>query len=258
MEVISISGVNFAYNGVPVIRDVNHHFARGSFTAVMGPNGSGKTTLIKLLNGMLIPGSGRVTINGTATSEYNARALAQEMAYVPQMQQNVFPSTVFDTVLLGRNPYIRWSPGRDDRRIASRIVVRLGLDDIALKDINKLSGGQRQRVFIARALAQQPSIILLDEPTASLDLLHQHDVMRLLGELAQSGITVVLAIHDLNLAIKYCTDFMILNDGDLVAAGGRDIFSEKLIEEVYRVRVRMIEEEGRNYILPLGPIKSDE
>jgi iron complex transport system ATP-binding protein len=257
MEVISLSGVHFAYNGTPVIRDVNHHFGRGSFTAVMGPNGSGKTTLIKLLNGMLVPAEGRVTINGRSTSDYHARALAQEMAYVPQMQQNVFPATVFDTVLLGRNPYIRWSPGRDDRRIAAQILVRLGLDDIALKDINKLSGGQRQRVFIARALAQQPSIILLDEPTASLDLLHQHDVMQLLGELAESGITVVMAIHDLNLAIKYCTGFMILNNGDLVAAGGRDIFTEKMLEEVYRVKVSMIDEDGRQYILPLGPLKKD-
>ena len=255
MEVISLSGVHFAYNGIPVIRDVNHQFARGSFTAVMGPNGSGKTTLIRLLNGMLEPERGEVRIYGRTTSDYHSRELAREMAYVPQVQQNVFPATVFDTVLLGRNPYIHWSPDRNDRQIAAQILVRLGLDDIALKDINKLSGGQRQRVFIARALAQQPSIILLDEPTASLDLLHQHDVMRLLGELAKSGITVVLAIHDLNLAIKYCTDFMILDNGDLVAAGGREIFSEKLIEEVYRVRVRIIDEEGRNYILPLGPLK---
>ncbi|MCA1758087.1 MAG: ABC transporter ATP-binding protein [Bacteroidales bacterium] len=254
MEVISLSGVHFAYNGVPVIRDVTHQFGKGSFTAVMGPNGSGKTTLIRLLNGMLVPGSGGVKINGRTTSDYHARALAQEMAYVPQMQQNVFPATVFDTVLLGRNPYIRWSPGSADRRIAAEILVRLSLDDIALKDINKLSGGQRQRVFIARALAQQPSIILLDEPTASLDLLHQHDVLRLLGELANSGITVVMAIHDLNLAIKYCSDFMILDNGKLVAAGGRDIFTEKLIEEVYRVKVRMINEDNRQYILPLGPL----
>jgi iron complex transport system ATP-binding protein len=254
MEVISLSAVQFAYNGLPVISNVTHNFSRGSFTAVMGPNGSGKTTLIRLLNGMLKPDRGRVTINGISTSDYPARTLAQDMAYVPQMQQNVFPATVFDTVLLGRNPYIRWSPGKDDRRITAEILVRLGLEDIALKDINKLSGGQRQRVFVARALAQQPSIILLDEPTASLDLLHQHDVLRLLGKLADSGITVVMAIHDLNLAIKYCSNFMILNNKRLVAEGGKEIFTDKLIEDVYRVSVRIIDEDDRKYILPLGPL----
>ncbi len=253
MEMISLSGVHFAYNGVPVIRDISHQFEKGSFTAVMGPNGSGKTTLIRLINGMLEPGEGRVTVMGRSTADYNARDLAKEMAYVPQMQQNVFPATVFDTVLLGRNPYIRWSPGRDDQRIAAEILVELGLKDFALKDINKLSGGQRQRVFIARALAQQPSVILLDEPTASLDMRHQHEVLQLLRKLAESGITVVMAIHDLNLALKYCSKFMILDRGVLVSAGEKDIFREKLLEEVYRVRIKIAREGEQTYILPLEP-----
>lgn len=253
MEMISLSGVHFAYNGVPVIRDISHQFEKGSFTAVMGPNGSGKTTLIRLINGMLEPGEGRVTVMGRSTTDYNARDLAKEMAYVPQMQQNVFPATVFDTVLLGRNPYIRWSPGRDDQRIAAEILVELGLKDFALKDINKLSGGQRQRVFIARALAQQPSVILLDEPTASLDMRHQHEVLQLLRKLAESGITVVMAIHDLNLALKYCSKFMILDRGVLVSAGEKDIFREKLLEEVYRVRIKIAREGEQTYILPLEP-----
>lgn len=254
MEMISLSGVHFSYNGVQVIRDVSHKFEKGSFTAVMGPNGSGKTTLIRLMNGMLKPGKGRVNVIGRSTADYSARDLAQEMAYVPQMQQNVFPATVFDTVLLGRNPYIRWSPGKDDRRIASEILVRLGLGDIALKDINRLSGGQRQRVFIARALAQQPSVLLLDEPTASLDLRHQHEVLHLLSELAEGGITVVMAIHDLNLAFKYCGEFMILDRGVLVAAGGKEIFREELIEDVYRVRIKIIRDGDQAYIVPVEPL----
>lgn len=254
MEMISLSGVHFSYNGMPVIQEISHQFEKGSFTAVMGPNGSGKTTLIRLINGMLEPGKGRVEVMGQSTSDYSARNLAQEMAYVPQMQQNVFPATVFDTVLLGRNPYIRWSPGKDDRRITSEILVELGLNDIALKDIDKLSGGQRQRVFIARALAQQPSVILLDEPTASLDLRHQHEVFQLLKKLSESGITVVMAIHDLNLAHKYCEKFMILNKGLLVAAGGKEIFRKKLIEEVYRVRIKIVKDGDQEYIVPIEPI----
>ncbi|MDZ7636501.1 MAG: ABC transporter ATP-binding protein [Bacteroidales bacterium] len=185
---ITLSGVQFAYNGFPVIKGITHSFEKGSFTALLGPNGSGKSTLIRLINGILKPQAGMVELLGRSAGTISAREMAREMAYVPQMQYNTFPATVFDTVLLGRNPSISWSPGKDDRTITAEILVKLGLDDIALKDINKLSGGQRQQVFIARALAQQPSVILLDEPTANLDLRHQHEILRLLKELAGGGI----------------------------------------------------------------------
>jgi len=251
---ITLSGVQFAYNGFPVIKGITHSFARGSFTALLGPNGSGKSTLLRLINGILTPQAGMVEVKGRSAGSISAREMAREMAYVPQMQYNTFPATVFDTVLLGRNPYISWSPGKDDRRITAEILVRLGLDDIALKDLNKLSGGQRQQVFIARALAQQPSVILLDEPTANLDLKHQHEILRLLAELAAGGITVLVAIHDLNLALKYCSEFMILDDGQVRAEGGKEIFSEKLIEDIYGVRIKIIRHEGEMYILPTEPL----
>lgn len=251
---ITLSGVRFAYNGFPVIKGITHSFEKGSFTALLGPNGSGKSTLIRLINGILTPQAGMVEVMGRSAGSISAREMAREMAYVPQMQYNTFPATVFDTVLLGRNPYISWSPGKDDRRITAEILVRLGMDDIALKDVNKLSGGQRQQVFIARALAQQPSVILLDEPTANLDLRHQHEILRLLAELSAGGITVLVAIHDLNLALKYCSEFMILDDGQVRAEGGSDIFSEKLIEDIYGVRIKIIRHEGEMYILPTEPL----
>jgi len=254
MEMIRISSVKFSYNGQNVIKEVSHIFKKGSFTAIMGPNGSGKTTLIRLMNGILKPQSGLVEVMGRQAASYSARELARQMAYVPQSQYNLFPTTVFDMVLLGRNPYIMWSPGKDDRLITSEILIRLELDDIALNDINKLSGGQRQRVFIARALAQQPAVLLLDEPTANLDLKHQHDILRLLGKLSIEGMTVVVSIHDLNLALKYCSNFIFLDEGKMVAEGDRKIFTEKLIEEVYRVRVRIIRDEGQMFILPLEPV----
>ena len=251
---ITLSGVQFAYNGFPVIKGITHSFEKGSFTALLGPNGSGKSTIIRLINGILTPQAGTVKVMGRSAGSISAREMARDMAYVPQMQYNTFPATVFDTVLLGRNPYISWSPGKDDRRITAEILVRLGLDDIALKDVNKLSGGQRQQVFIARALAQQPSVILLDEPTANLDLRHQHEILRLLAELAADGLTVLVAIHDLNLALKYCSEFMILSDGQVRAEGGSEIFSEKLIEEIYGVRIKIIRHEGEMFILPTEPL----
>lgn len=251
---ITLSGVRFAYNGFPVIKGITHSFEKGSFTALLGPNGSGKSTLIRLINGILTPQAGTVEVMGRSAGSISAREMAREMAYVPQMQYNTFPATVFDTVLLGRNPYISWSPGRDDRRITAEILVKLGLDDIALKDVNKLSGGQRQQVFIARALAQQPSVILLDEPTANLDLRHQHEILRLLAELAAGGITVLVAIHDLNLALKYCNEFVILADGQVRAEGGSEIFSEELIQDIYGVRIKIIRQDGEMFILPTEPL----
>jgi iron complex transport system ATP-binding protein len=251
---ITLSGVRFAYNGFEVIKGITHSFEKGSFTALLGPNGSGKSTLIRLINGILTPQAGTVEVMGRRAGSISAREMAREMAYVPQMQYNTFPATVFDTVLLGRNPYISWSPGKDDRRITAEILVRLGLDDIALKDVNKLSGGQRQQVFIARALAQQPSVILLDEPTANLDLRHQHEILRLLAELAADGITVLVAIHDLNLALKYCGEFLMIDDGQVRAEGGSDIFSEKLIEDIYGVRIKIIRHDGEMFILPTEPL----
>jgi iron complex transport system ATP-binding protein len=199
MEMISLDNIHFSYNGTPVIKGISYNAAGGSFTAVLGPNGSGKTTLIRLINGMLSPQEGRVELKGRSTAGIKAATLAKEMAYVPQREQNVFSSTVFDTVLLGRNPYISWAPAQEDRR-------------------------------------------------------HQHEVLQLLRDLSQNGITMLMAIHDLNLAIKYCSDFMVLDEGQLVARGGREIFNEELIEQVYRVKVKIVKEDGHFYILPLEPL----
>ncbi len=254
MEMIRLENISFSYNGKKVLRGISHDFLQGSFTAVMGPNGSGKTTLIRLINGILKPLGGEINIEGKNLARIKTGILAQQMAYVPQMQANIFPATVFDTVLLGRKPYIRWVPSPDDKEITSKLLVRLGLDDIAMKDINRLSSGQRQRVFIARALAQEPRVLLLDEPTANLDLQHQHDVMGLLNELRESGITIVVAIHDLNLALKYCSHFMLLDHGRQVAQGAEEIITKELVENIYRVRVKIIKENGSTFIVPLEPL----
>ncbi|MBN1107483.1 MAG: ABC transporter ATP-binding protein [Bacteroidales bacterium] len=247
---IEINDIYFSYNHSPVIKGITHRFEKGSFSAILGPNGSGKTTLIRLLNHILKPLSGDILLNGISLNKMTIREIAREIAYVPQFQYNVFPSTVFDTVLLGRNPYIRWSPGSGDRKITSDILEKLHLSEVALKDINQLSGGQRQRVFIARALAQQPSIIILDEPTANLDIRYQNEVLELLGKLRQAGITIIMAIHDLNQALRYCPEFLIIDDGRIVAEGGLEVFDEQLIESVYKIKVKIFRESGQIYILP--------
>jgi len=248
---IELNDIRFSYNSAEVIRGISHHFEKGSFTAILGPNGSGKTTLLKLLNNILKPLEGKILLSGKDIRNLTPRQLAKHVGYVPQFQSNMFPATVFDTVLLGRNPYIRWSPGEDDKKITSEILVRLHLDDIALKDVNHLSGGQRQRVFIARALAQQPEVILLDEPTANLDIRYQHEVFELLGKLSREGITIIMAIHDLNQALNHCGHFLLMNDGLIAARGGKTIFNEEQLEKIYKVRIKIFREEDHTYILPI-------
>lgn len=248
---IELKDIYFSYNHSPVIRGISHRFEKGSFSAILGPNGSGKTTLIRLINHILKPQKGEINIAGEDIKELSIRDIARKIAYVPQFQNTVFPATVFDTILLGRNPYIRWKPVTDDKLITSEIIEKLHLKDVALKNINHLSGGQRQKVFIARALAQQPSIILLDEPTANLDIRHQYEVLELLVNLSRTGITIVMAIHDLNQALRYCPEFLILDDGRIVARGGNEVFSEELIEKVYKVKVKIFRESHQVFILPV-------
>jgi len=248
---IELKDIHFSYNSTPVIKGISHHFEKGSFSAILGPNGSGKTTLVRMMNKIIKPLKGTISIKGSDIKEMSIRNIAKKIAYVPQFHNSLFPATVFETVLLGRNPYIRWKPNRKDEEITSEILVKLHLDEIALKDINQLSGGQRQKVFIARALAQQPEIILLDEPTANLDLRHQHEVFEVLSELSNGGITIIMAIHELNQPLKYCHQFLILDDGRVAAKGDSSIFTSELLEEIYHVKVRVLMENGQIYILPL-------
>ena len=257
MAVISMQNISFSYNGSLVLNKVSDTFREGEFIGITGPNGSGKTTLMRCLNGILKPKEGKVLLDDENITSFSPNRLARQIAYVPQTFENIFPSTVFDTVLMGRKPHLGWAPSKKDLEITSEIILKLDLSEIILKDINKLSGGQRQRVFIGRALAQEPSVILLDEPTANLDLHHQHEVMSLLKELSKKGITVIIAIHDLNLAMQYCSRFLMLNEGKIAANGKHEIFKPDLIEKVYKVKVNIFEDEEKNkFIIPIKSSQS--
>mgnify|MGYP006290257815 CR=1 FL=1 len=254
---IDIKNITFAYNGKPVLKDVSESIYPGEFIGIIGPNGSGKTTLMRCMNGILSPGQGKVELEGKDLARFSSNQLARKIAYVPQILTNVFPSTVFDTILMGRKPHLGWAPTKKDLEITAEIIEKLDLADIAIKDINKLSGGQRQRVFIGRALAQEPKVILLDEPTANLDLHHQHEVMRLLKDLSRKEISIVVSIHDLNLAMQYCLRFLLIHEGKLEARGGLEIFRPEILEKVYKVKVEIFENKDHKYIIPLKPLSHD-
>lgn len=249
---IQINNIEFHYNGTPVLHDITEHISKGDFIAIVGPNGSGKSTLIKCLNGILTTKKGAVLLDDKNIMSYNANELAKGIAYVPQSENKTNLLNVFDTVLLGRKPYIRWKPSDKDLEITANILKTLHLEHLAMKDIDKLSGGQRQCVFIARALAQEPDVLLLDEPTANLDLRHQIEVLDLLKTLSDNGQSVIMAVHDINLASRYCSKTMMLKHGVIFASGGKEIFTIENIEKLYDIKISIVHENGNLFVIPNG------
>lgn len=249
---ITIQNITFSYNGIPALENINYKFEKGDFIALVGPNGSGKSTLIKCLNGILKVQKGTVLIDDKTIQSYTPGELAREMAYVPQSENKKAVLNVFDIVLIGRKPYINWKPARHDLEITAEILNTLHLDHIAMRDFNKLSGGQQQTVYIARALAQEPDILLLDEPTANLDIKHQIEVLELLRTLSYKGITVIIALHDINLALRYATKTMMLKEGRIFACGGKETITEKNIENLYDIKVKIVKDNEDVFIIPNG------
>lgn len=250
---IEVYGVEFAYDGSDVLKGLGFGLERGEFVAVVGPNGSGKSTLLRCMDGILRPKKGCVLIDGDIVSRMESGDIAKQVAYVPQNGTRNFPATVFDTVLIGRRPHSDWSPGKDDLEKTAQVISQLGLDDVSMHDINHLSGGQRQKVFIGRALVQEPEVLLLDEPTANLDLRHQLEVLGIIKEQTRKGVCAVIAIHDLNLAVKFCDKVIMLDGGRIFAAGGREVLTSRNIEKVYRVKARVIKDLGQVFVIAESP-----
>ena len=250
MAKIELKHLDFAYNSSLILVDINQKFEEGKLISIVGPNGSGKSTLLKCMDRIHNPKNGIINLDNKNISGFKMADLARKIAYVPQSEGGTFPASVFDTILLGRKPHIQWSPKEKDLEITANIIDKLDLKNISLKSINKLSGGQRQRVFIARALAQEPEVLLLDEPTANLDLKHQMEVLKFLKKLSKQGITVIIAIHDLNLALQYSDHFVLLKEGEIFATGGKEIISNENIEKLYDIKVKIIVDNGDFIIVP--------
>lgn len=239
---IQTDNLAFAYKDKGVLDGVSLSIEKGEMLGILGPNGSGKTTLLKILSGVLT-GEGGVKINGETIRSYGRRALSRLCAVVPQDNHVSFPYTVAEIVLMARashhNPLA--FEGEADREVARRSMQLTGTLPLAERYLHELSGGEKQRVIIARALAQEPEILLLDEPSAFLDLKHQVHVLELLRRLnRESRITIVAALHDLNLAALFFPRLMMLRDGKIYCDGPpSEVLTEKTIDEVYGIRVRV-------------------
>lgn len=250
---LEVKGIHFSYGQRKTLSDVTFTAREGELTSIIGPNGSGKTTLLKCINKILRPHRGAIFLNGRDIAGMEFRELGQRLSYVPQGVTAPFPLTVFDMVLLGRRPYIRWNVSENDKEITSRILVLLGLEDLSFHYFNELSSGQKQKVVLAQALVQQPELLLLDEPTSNLDIKHQLEVLTFLSSLAKKeDISVIMIVHDLNLASRFSDKVILMREGRVHATGSaQEVIVPANVEEVYGVKAIYNVDSGKPYMIPV-------
>ncbi len=251
---IKIQDLDFSYGNLKILKKINIDVEKNEFVGIIGPNGSGKSTLLKNISNILKPESGLIYLDYKLLNKYKPRELARQMAVVPQETLINFNFNVYDLIMMGRNPYQdRW--GRiteEDKRIVDEALKLTDTDKFKLKKVNELSGGERQRVIIARALAQKPEILLLDEPTSSLDINYQGEIFDLLSYLNKElNITIITVSHDLNLTGQYCDRIILIQGGSVFTSGTPDeVLTADNIGKVYKTEVIIKESPltGRPYV----------
>lgn len=238
---LKLNKLSFGYSGLNVLTDVELEVELGEMLSIVGPNGSGKSTLLKCINRILKTKQNTVFVDGKDTTKLNLKELSRLIGYVPQNSTSAFPFTVFDIVLMGRKPFIEWSISQQDNDIVAETLAFLGISHLAMRHFDELSGGEQQKVVIARALVQQPELLLLDEPTSSLDIKHQLEILCTLKSLTLSSEHAVIAsMHDLNLASRFSDRMVLLKQGRIYAVGTpEDVLTEKNIEIVYGIKAKV-------------------
>ncbi len=238
MSEIVLENVGYEIEGRWLVRNVNVSLKAGNFISLIGPNGSGKTTLLRLMTGLLTPGEGEVKLNNKQLNEYTRREIAQNITFVPQDTHIDFAFTVKEVVTMGRHPHLG-KFGREtakDREAVNEALERADVADLSNRYATELSGGERQRVIIARSLATEADVLLLDEPTANLDIAHAIDVLELCRKLANEGKTVCIALHDINASARYSNEVILMNKGEIISQGlTENVLKEDTLNEVFQV-----------------------
>ena len=248
---VTVDNLCFNYSSEPVLEDLSFEVEKGDFVAILGPNGTGKTTLLKCINRILDPGKGSIVLEERNIKSYSLRNLARKIGYVDQNRTGS-NSTVFDSVLLGRRPYIRWDIGRNDLEMVSKTLEKFNLESLSLRNLGELSGGELQKVYIARAMVQEPEILLMDEPTNHLDLKNQVELLKDIKDIVEDkGITVIMTMHDINMAVRYADRFILMKGNGIYAAGGSEIITEENIQEVYGTSVEIVNWKNKKLIVPV-------
>ena len=249
---LCIKDIEFGYGSHQILDKVSLDLKSSEIVAISGPNGVGKSSLIKCIS-LILNSRGSICLDGQEIKTMNKRDIARKIGYVPQYIPTVFSLTVFDMVLMGRRPYLGWKSSRIDRKKVVEVLSLMGIEELAMRDFNELSGGQQQKVVIARTLAQEPDILLMDEPTSNLDLKHQLEVMALIRRLAATkSISAIMALHDLNLASRYADRIVLMKDGRIFCQGDAGTtLTPANIQSIYGVKAVVRQEAGKPYIVPI-------
>ena len=242
---IEVKNISYAYGKTEVLKDISFKVEPGQCVGILGNNGCGKSTLITCINKIRTPKTGNVYIDSKDTREMNRNQTARLISYVAQKNE-ANQITVFDSVLMGRKPYMKWTVSQNDIDICNQAIEQVGMPDFKLRYINELSGGELQKVTLARAFAQQPRLMLLDEPTSSLDPKNQHEMLALVRKMVdERNISVLVVLHDVSLALHYCDKFLFMKSGSVYAYGDESVVTKETMRDVYGVDATVTEVGGR-------------
>ncbi len=260
MVKITIKDLSFSYGSRRILEGLNLVVGDSEILSLVGPNGSGKTTLIKCIDRILKPKGTILLDDGRDLQSLRRQEVAKYIGYVPQSATGVLTTTVFDTILMGRKPHLGWRVADEDIDRVVETMKLLHVEEFALKDFSELSGGQKQKVLIARALCQEPEVLLLDEPTSNLDVKHQLEVMETVRSLVKkTKISAVMAIHDLNLAARYSDSLVMLKEGKVHAVGDPlSLLTEENIRAIFGVEAVVMKDLDRPYVVPLRSLDGEE
>lgn len=247
---LSVTSLTFTYSCHPVLDRVDLSLSSGKLLAILGPNGAGKTTLLKCINAIHYPAKGTVYLDGQDVLALSHMAVARKVGYVAQ-QNEASRITAFDAVLMGRRPHVKWGVSKHDLRVVNAALKRLGLTDLSMRYLDEMSGGERQKIAIARALVQEPKLLLLDEPTSNLDLKNQVEILETIqGVVKNHDVAAVMTMHDLNTALRFADQCVFLKKGQIYYAGSANTVDAAVIEAVYGLPVDVYRHGHRLLITP--------
>jgi len=259
MTKIEVKNLGYSYRNSPnlVIHDINLCIEKPGLYCIIGPNGVGKSTFIKCMNKIFTPVTGQVLLDGRDIKELSLKEISSKIGYVPVTTDNVFTMPVIDAILLGRQAHGSLRTSKEDLEIVTRVMKMMGLEELSMRSFNHLSAGQHQKVAIARGIAQKTPILILDEPTANLDVKHQVYVTELLRGLAQrDGKIIIMISHDINIAAKYAHEVIVMENGTVSQVGPSEkVITEELINRIYNVDCRIVNDEGKPHVI-LGSVLS--